>query len=92
MTKVQRAKSILDALADSSVTNALALRVADAFAYTHRRGDTLTNEQKAGVILRVLRNHVKQVVRDAEISQALEVERLRVEEGAEISIGSDGDE
>lgn len=91
MTKVQRAKGILDLLSDSTLDNALALRVADAFSYTYRRDETLTNEQKAGVIIRVLRDFVKQVVRDAEVTAAMETERRRVAASAEISIGTDGD-
>jgi hypothetical protein len=92
-TKIQRAKSILDALRDPNpVTNAESVRVANAFAYTYARDRTdLTNEQKAGLFVQAIRNFVKQVIRDAEVSVALEVERQRVAPGAEMDLGTDGD-
>lgn len=92
-TRIVRAKSIIDALSDPTpVTNAMAVRIAEAFAFTYRRGVTLTNEQKSGVFIKALRDYVKQVVRDSEVSRAMETERVRVAAGAEIIIGTDGDE
>lgn len=94
-TKVQRAVSILNALADpNTVTNVFAGRVANAFVYTYRRDldpAALTNEQKAGIVIRAVRDYVKQVVRDAEISQAMEATRVTTAPTAEIDIGTDGD-
>ena len=88
-TKIVRAKAIIESLTDATVTNALALRIADAYAFTYARGQTLTNEQKAGVFIQSLRTLVKQVVRDAEISTAMEAARLAAAPGAEIEIGID---
>ena len=89
-TKVQRAKAVLDALADTSVSNALALRVAKAFVFTYRREEVLTtNEEKADVVVQVLRGFIKQVVRDSEISQAMEAARVATAPGAEIDVGVD---
>lgn len=68
-TKVVRAKAVLDALADTAVTNQLAERVANAFAFTYQRGETLSNEEKAGVIVAKLRAFVRQIVENAEDSQ-----------------------
>lgn len=91
-TKIQRSVAILNALKDpSTVTNAEALRVANAFTYIYQREATgLTNEQKAGLFLRATRDFIKQVVRDAEIAQALEMERQRVAPTAETDLGTDG--
>jgi hypothetical protein len=91
-TRVQRAVSILNALKDPlTVTNAEALRAASAFAYTYARERTdLTNDEKAGLFVRAVRDFVKQVIRDAEISQGLEIERQRIAPGAEMDLGSDG--
>jgi len=49
----------------------------------------LTNEQKAGVFIQSLRALVKQVVRDAEISTAMEAARVAAAPAAEIEIGID---
>lgn len=92
-TKINRSLSILNALRDPTpVTNAEAVRVASAFAYTYARNRTdLTNEQKAGLFVQAVRKFVQQIIRDAEVSVALEIERQRVSPGAEMDLGSDGD-
>lgn len=91
-TKINRAIAVLNALKDPlTVTNPEAVRVAAAFAYTYARAQAgLTNEQKAGLFLLAVRDFVKGVVRDAEMSQALEVERLRVAASTEMDLGTDG--
>jgi hypothetical protein len=89
-TKINRAISILNAMADpATVDNALALKVANAYAYTYRRGEVLTNEQKAGVFIAALRRMVQQTVTDSETSQAAETARAAAVAGAQISIGTD---
>lgn len=85
--------AVLNALSDATQNAAMAQRVADAFIYTYRREldpATLTNEQKAGIILLYLRQFVVQVVKDAEVSQAAEAARQTALETATIDIGSDG--
>ena len=94
-TKIERAKAILDAIADPvAVDNALALRVADAFAL-HRQMQNgsydisnLTNTQKADIFLSELRRLVKDTVRLAEVRKAQEVARLAAAPTAEIELGS----
>lgn len=89
-TKIQRAKSILDTLAEpATVSVALAGRVADAFAAEYAAGQSLTNEQKAGLVLQHLRNFVKERVRNAEINTAVNTARQTAAATAEIDIGED---
>ena len=91
-TKIQRAKLILDTLADPVTVNvALAGRVADAFAAEYAAGQSLTNEQKAGLILQHLRNFVKERVRNAEVNTAVATARQTAATAAEIDIGEDGE-
>jgi hypothetical protein len=90
-TKVVRAKAILDALADAPVTNALAARVGEAFAYTYARNEqNLTNEQEAGIFLLQVRGFIKQIVRDAEVSVAIVPVADTAKTNADIPLGTDG--
>lgn len=89
-TKIVRAIAILNACADpETVDNAMATRIGDAFAYTYRRGETLTAVQKSGVFIVAVRRMIKQVVADAEVSQGLETERQRLAPLSDITIGND---
>ena len=90
-TKVQRAKLILDTLADQDINVSLAGRVADAFAAEFPSGQSLTNEQKAGLVLQHIRNFVKERVRNAEINTAVNTARQTAAATAEIDIGEDGE-
>lgn len=94
-TKVERAKAILDALADpATVDNAMATRVANAFAtYSRMQSNNfdisdLTVTQKADNILVALRRLVKDTVRTAEVAKAQEDARKATAPTAEIDLGS----
>ena len=88
-TKLQRATAILNALADpATIDAALLTKVADAYAFTYRRGETLTNTQKAGLFIQVTRDQIKQIVQDAIRSQAAKTAADAAD--SEISIGEDG--
>jgi len=92
-TKVQRATSILNALADpATIDAALLTKIADAYAFTYRRGETLTSAEKAGLFIQVTRDHVRQIVNDVGESQvaAAAVAAHRAAGGSDIPIGSDG--
>lgn len=91
-TKAAKAKAIIDALADPVVVNAAMInRIANAFAFTYARDKTgLTQEEIAGLFLVALRDLVKQVVFDAEVSKAMEVTRLASVTAATINLGEDG--
>lgn len=91
-TRTQRAKAILDNLADTTISNALATRIADAFVYEYARGQTLTTDQRSGLLIQHIRNFVKERVRNAEVAAAVDTARLTAEATAEISIGDDGSE
>ena len=86
----KRNEAIAEAIADKTLTNALLIDIADAFAYTYQRGKTLTNEQKAIVYINALRNFTKQIVRDWKITTAEAAERQRVEPTATPDLGDDG--
>ena len=88
-TKIQRATAILNALADpATIDAALLAKVGDAYAFTYRRGETLTSAEKAGLFIQVMRGQVRQIVRDAIQSQAAKA----AADAADITldIGSDG--
>lgn len=88
-TKVQRATSILNALADPATIDAAKLtKIADAYAYTYRRGETLTGAEKAGLFIQVTRDQIQQIVRDAIQSQAAKAAADAAD--VVLDIGSDG--
>lgn len=68
-TPVQRATSIATGLLDAAPSAELLTRIGDAYAYTYRRGETLTAAQKATVFINEVRRQIKRVVLDAENSQ-----------------------
>lgn len=88
-TKVQRAKTILDALADATTPNATLTRVADAFAETFAPGETLTNEQKAAIFLAQIRLKIREIVHRVEITQIMEATRVAGEPSTVIDLGVD---
>ncbi len=88
-TKLARTKTILEALKDDTVPNALIGKVLDAYGFTHERGTTLTINQKAAVFIRELRRQIRQVVLDAEVSQAAATAADAARPGADIDVGSD---
>lgn len=91
-TKSQKAKAIIDALADPVVVNAaMTNRIAQAFVYTYTRNRVVTLDEAAGLFLVALRNMVKQVVYDAEVSKLMEATRLAADAAAKIDLGSDGE-
>src|SRR3990167_5172609 len=69
-TKIQRTTAILNALADpATIDAALLTKLGDAYAFTYRRGETLTATQKAGLFIQVTRDEIKRIVQDAIESQ-----------------------
>lgn len=88
-TRTQRARAILEALADGAVEDERLNRVGAAFAYEYARGETLTAAQTAGVVLQHIRNFIKERVRNAEIAAAVDTARQTASESAEIDIGAD---
>jgi hypothetical protein len=72
------------------LTNAVLSDIADAFAYTYARGQTLTTEQKATVYVNALRTFTKQVVRDWKITVAMEATRVTTAPTADPDLGIDG--
>lgn len=88
-TKPQRAKAILDALADPATTDAAMLQtVGDAFAFTYRRGETLTQAQQAGLFIQVVRDFVVQITRDAIKSRAAAAASAAAD--SNVDLGSNG--
>jgi hypothetical protein len=66
MTKTQRAIAIIGAFLDTANPDVEILtKIADAFAYTYRRGETLPNQEKAGVFLDETRAWIKLGVKNA---------------------------
>ena len=90
-TKLARTKTILEALKDGTVPNEIIGKVIDAYGFTFERGRTLTNDQKATVFIRELRKQVRQIVLDAEASQAAATAANAARAGADIDVGSDDD-
>lgn len=75
-TYVQRAQSIGDALVNGVATQAQLVRLADAFARQLEIDPaTLTNGQKAELLVRRMREHALSVIRRAEGDQAEEAAR-----------------
>jgi hypothetical protein len=89
-TNIVRAKAAAEAIADKTLTNQLLAEIGDAFAYTYRRGETLTNEQKATVFINTLRSFVKQVVRDWKTTTAMDTARQTAEPTATPDLGEEG--
>lgn len=88
-TKIQRATAILNALADpATIDAALLTKIADAYAFTYRRGETLTSAEKAGLFIQVTRDQVRQIVQDAIRSQAAKAAADSAD--VTLDIGSDG--
>lgn len=86
-TPVQRATSIATGLLDASPSAELLTRMGDAYAYTYRRGETLTAAQKATVFINEVRRQIKQVVLDAEESQVKAA--ATAASGITVDLGSD---
>ena len=68
--KIQRVTNIINALKDPDVIDGpLLTRIADAYAFTYRRGEALTATEKAGLFIQVMRDEVKRIVKNAIESQ-----------------------
>ncbi len=88
-TKIQRATNILNALADPATIDGVLLnKIADAYAFTYRRGEVLTATEKAGLFIQVTRDQIKQIVRDAIRSQAAAAAAAQAD--ADVALGEDG--
>jgi len=88
---IPRAIAIIEALAGVPVSNALMLRVADAFLPEGVDPLTATNEEKATFFVRELRRVTKQRVKLTEEEAAAEVARLaaRAAVEADVDLGND---
>lgn len=91
-TKMERVQTVLSTLKDTPVTLADARKVATAFGYTYRRGETLTNAQEAGVTLQELKRFIRQITRDANVSQAAAAAVAAAAAGAAVDLGADENE
>ena len=91
-TKMERVQTILNTLKDTPVTLAEARKVAAAFGFTYRRGEVLTNAQEAGVMLQQVKLFVRQVTRDANVSQAAAEAARAAEATATVDLGADENE
>lgn len=87
-TPVQRATSIATGLLDAWCCVEQLTRIGDAYAYTYRRGETLTAAQKATIFINEVRRHVRQVVLDAENSQI--AANAVTEAAITVDVGVDG--
>lgn len=87
-TPVQRATAILQACSDGTPDAAILTKVGDAFGFTFRRGETLTNNQKALLLVAEVRRVIKQITADAIRSQAADVAAAATD--ADVEIGNDG--
>lgn len=88
-THVARAKAIAEAIADKTLSAQLLADIGDAFAYTYRRGEALTNEQKATVFVNQMRKFAVEVVENWRITTAIETERQRVAPTAKPDLGTE---
>jgi hypothetical protein len=88
-TPAQRAKAIIDALHDGDTDNDRVMRILNAFAFTNRRGETLTTPEKARTFIVAIRRMVRQVTLDADRSQAAATAAAAI---AGIALGTDGEE
>jgi hypothetical protein len=88
-TPAQRAKAIIDALHDGDTDNARIGRILDAFAFTYRRGETLTTAQKATTFVVAVRRMVREVTLSADKSQ---VAATAIAGVSDIALGTDGED
>lgn len=86
-TQVQRAIAILEACLNDTPDAAILTKIGDAYAFTYRRGETLTNAEKALLLVSTTRAHIKQITRDAIRSQAAATAADAAD--SEVEIGSD---
>lgn len=86
-TPVQRATAILQACLDDTPDAAVLGKVGDAYAFTYRRGETLTNNQKALLLVAEVRRVIKQVTADAIRSQAAAAAASAAD--ADLDLGTD---
>lgn len=91
-TKMERVQTILSTLKESGATLAETRKVAAAFGYTYRRGEALTNAQEAGVTLQELKRFIRQITRDANVSQAAAAAAAAAEATATVELGADENE
>lgn len=70
-TRYKRAANILEAFNDTVPTDERVTNVIDAFAYTYRRGENLTQAEKATEFIKQVRQYTRQIVKDYNQSLAL---------------------
>ena len=88
---IARAIAIIEALAGGVVSQALMLRVAEAYLPDELDPETATNEEKATYFVRGVRGQVKQRVLQSEEQDAMEAAMLaaRADVEANVDLGSD---
>lgn len=92
-TKMERLQTVLATLKDDlTLTLNDARKVATAFGYTYRRGETLTNPQEAGAALQMIKAFINQVTRDANVSQAAAIAAAAAQSTAGVDLGADENE
>lgn len=89
-THVARAKAAAEAIADKTLSAALLNDIADAFAYTYRRGQVLTTEQKAIVFINEMRMFASGVVENWRLTVPMEAARQIAAPTAKPDLGIDG--
>lgn len=70
-TKIKRATNILEAFNDAVPTDDRVTKVIEAFAYTYRRGEDITQAEKATEFIKQVRQYTRQIVKDYNQSLAL---------------------
>ena len=86
-TRNERLKTIIDALTETDTPAPALAKIRDAFAFTHRRGETLNNQQASGVVLIQLKRMIRQVTSDAIRSQA--AARAAESAAADVDLGTE---
>ena len=84
---IQRAIAIIEALAGGTVTQALMLRVAEAYLPEGVDPLVATNEEKATAFVRGVRRQVKQAVLVSEEQEAAEAALLAARADVEANVG-----
>lgn len=89
-THVARAKAAAEAIADKTLSAALLNDIADAFAFTYRRGQVLTTEQKATVFINEMRRFAADTVENWRISVAMDAAKQIAAPTAKPDFGVEG--
>jgi len=88
---IQRAIAIIEALVGGPVTQALMLRVAEAYLPDEAAPETATNLEKATYFVRGVRGQVKQRVLQSEEQDEMEAAMLAARADVEANVGLGND-